>query len=42
MEERAKILTITTGSKALDDLLEGGIESMAITEIFGAFRTGKT
>jgi len=33
---------ITTGSKKLDDLLGGGIESMAITEIFGEFRTGKT
>jgi RecA/RadA recombinase len=33
---------ITTGSPALDALLGGGIDSMAITEVFGEFRTGKT
>lgn len=29
-------------SQNLIKLLEGGIESMAITEAFGEFRTGKT
>jgi RecA/RadA recombinase len=33
---------VSTGSKALDELLGGGIESQSITEIFGEFRTGKT
>ena len=33
---------ITTGSKELDALLGGGIETMSITEVFGEFRTGKT
>ena len=39
---RSEIITITTGSKALDTLLGGGIETGSITEIFGEFRTGKT
>ncbi len=33
---------ISTGSKNLDELLGGGIETGAITELFGEFRTGKT
>jgi len=33
---------ISTGSKALDTLLQGGLETGSITEIFGEFRTGKT
>lgn len=40
--KRQKIRRITTGSSNLDKLLCGGIESQAITEIFGEFRTGKT
>eukprot|EP00005_Dracoamoeba_jomungandri_P003077 CAMPEP_0174260608 /NCGR_PEP_ID=MMETSP0439-20130205/10068_1 /TAXON_ID=0 /ORGANISM="Stereomyxa ramosa, Strain Chinc5" /LENGTH=340 /DNA_ID=CAMNT_0015344887 /DNA_START=46 /DNA_END=1068 /DNA_ORIENTATION=+ len=39
---RAEIIQITTGSKELDKLLEDGIETGSITEIFGEFRTGKT
>jgi len=42
LDERKKILHITTGSKTLDDLLQGGLESMSITEIYGENRTGKT
>jgi meiotic recombination protein DMC1 len=42
MTRRTKIRRVTTGSKNLDTLLQGGIESMAITEVFGEFRTGKT
>ncbi len=41
-EERKKIGYITTGSKALDNLLLGGIETMAITEFVGEFGSGKT
>lgn len=33
---------LSTGSKELDTLLGGGIETGSITEIFGEFRTGKT
>lgn len=40
--KREHIRKITTGSKNLDSLLQGGIESMSITEAFGEFRTGKT
>ncbi|KAG0060920.1 Meiotic recombination protein dmc1 [Linnemannia elongata] len=40
--QRKKVLTISTGSKQLDELIGGGIQTMAITEAFGEFRTGKT
>merc|ERR1712188_364884 len=30
------------GSKELDKLLEGGIETGSLTELYGEFRTGKT
>ena len=33
---------ITTGAKELDKLLQGGIETGSITELFGEFRTGKS
>lgn len=42
LEERKKVERITTGSKELDELLGGGIETGAITEVYGKFRTGKT
>jgi DNA repair protein RAD51 len=41
-QRRADVITINTGSKELDKLLGGGIETGGITEIFGEFRTGKT
>nr|CAG4648041.1 EOG090X0906 [Moina brachiata]SVE93108.1 EOG090X0906 [Moina brachiata] len=41
-QKRAEIIQISTGSKELDKLLGGGIETGSITEIFGEFRTGKT
>ena len=40
--KRSEIIQLTTGSKELDKLLQGGIETGSITEIFGEFRTGKT
>ncbi|KAL7857219.1 hypothetical protein SRHO_G00161180 [Serrasalmus rhombeus] len=40
--KRRQVFHITTGSLEFDKLLGGGIESMAITEAFGEFRTGKT
>ena len=33
---------ISTGCKALDAVLGGGVETGAVTELFGEFRTGKT
>ncbi|KAF9889192.1 hypothetical protein FE257_007505 [Aspergillus nanangensis] len=39
---RSELISITTGSKQLDTLLGGGIETGSITEIFGEFRTGKS
>lgn len=41
-ERRKHVFRVSTGSGELDSLLGGGIESMAITEVFGEFRTGKT
>jgi len=42
-KRRENIHYITTGSKALDELLGGkGIESRSITEAFGAYGSGKT
>ncbi|CAN6648524.1 DNA repair protein Rad51p [Trichomonascus vanleenenianus] len=41
-EERAEMLSITTGSTRLDTLLGGGIETGSITELYGEFRTGKS
>lgn len=42
LEKRKSIERITTGSGELDELLGGGIETSAITEMYGKFRTGKT
>ena len=41
-EERKRVGYITTGSRALDNLLLGGIETKAITEFVGEFGSGKT
>lgn len=39
---RGSVIHLGTGCKELDTLLDGGIETGSITEIFGEFRTGKT
>jgi DNA repair protein RadA len=41
-EKRKLVRRITTGSKALDDLLGGGVETASITEAHGAFGSSKT
>ncbi|CAK7244137.1 MAG: RecA recombinase Rhp51 [Sporothrix thermara] len=41
-QRRSELICITTGSKNLDTMLGGGIETGSITEIFGEFRTGKS
>merc|ERR1719323_2099349 len=42
LQMRKNMVSLTTGSTQLDRLLGGGIETGAITEIFGEFRCGKT
>ena len=41
-ENWKKLIRLTTGRQNLDDLLGGGIEPGALTELFGEYRTGKT
>ncbi|MFX1320639.1 MAG: DNA repair and recombination protein RadA [Promethearchaeota archaeon] len=41
-EKRRALNKLTTGSSNLDELLIGGIEPGAVTELFGEYRTGKT
>jgi len=41
-EEQQNIEHLTTGSKKLDELLGGGLETQSITEISGEYGTGKT
>jgi len=41
-KKRQAIDRISTGSKNLDDLLSGGIETQAITELYGEYGSGKT
>jgi len=41
-EDRKSLIMLTTGSIEIDKLLEGGIETGSITEVYGEFRTGKT
>jgi DNA repair protein RAD51 len=40
-KQRQEIIQIHTGSKELDKLLAGGIETGSLTELFGEFRTGE-
>lgn len=42
LEQRKEMIQITTGSKKFDELLDGGIETGSITEIYGEYRCGKT
>lgn len=42
LERREAVTKLTTGSKAFDELLGGGIESQAITEFYGEFGSCKT
>lgn len=41
-ERREKVGKLTTGSEELNKLLGGGVESQAITEVYGKYGTGKT
>lgn len=42
LQRRESVTKLTTGSKAFDELLGGGIESQAITEFYGEFGSCKT
>jgi DNA repair protein RadA len=39
---RQTVLRLTTGSKALDELLGGGLETQTITEFYGEYGSGKS
>ena len=41
-QSRKDMVKIQTGSREVDKLLGGGVETGSITELFGEFRTGKT
>lgn len=41
-ERRLLVGKVTTGSKELDSLIGGGIESQSITEVYGKFASSKT
>jgi DNA repair protein RadA len=42
LEKRKSMLRCSTGSKSLDELLFGGIETQAVTEFYGEFGSGKS
>lgn len=42
MKIRRTVEKLTTGSKKLDELLGGGIETQSITEVYGEFGSGKS
>ncbi|NWG08810.1 MAG: DNA repair and recombination protein RadA [Nitrososphaerales archaeon] len=42
LDRRQALMKCTTGSKNLDNLLKGGIETQAITELWGEYSSGKS
>ncbi len=42
LEKRKSMLRCSTGSRALDELLLGGIETQAVTEFYGEYGSGKS
>ncbi|HYA84509.1 MAG TPA: DNA repair and recombination protein RadA [Candidatus Bathyarchaeia archaeon] len=42
LEKRRSMFRCSTGSRTLDDLLLGGIETQAVTEFYGEFGSGKS
>jgi len=42
LKMRQNVLRLTTGSKALDALIGGGLESQTITEFYGEYGSGKS
>ena len=41
-QKRSEIIQLTTGSKELDEQLQGGFETGSITELYGEYRCGKS
>ncbi|MEM2110390.1 MAG: DNA repair and recombination protein RadA [Candidatus Bathyarchaeia archaeon] len=42
LQKRKDVLRLTTGSKKLDELLGGGLETQTITEFYGEYGSGKS
>jgi len=42
LKQRQNILRLTTGSKTLDTLIGGGLETQSITEFYGEYGSGKS
>ena len=42
LKMRQSVLRLTTGSKALDSILDGGLETQTITEFYGEYGSGKS
>ena len=42
MKIRQTIMRLTTGSRAIDEVLAGGLETQTITEFYGEYGTGKS
>jgi len=42
LKMRQNVLRLTTGSKAIDELLGGGMETQTITEFYGEYGSGKS
>jgi DNA repair protein RadA len=42
MKMRQNVLRLTTGSKTMDELLGGGLETQTITEFYGEYGSGKS
>jgi DNA repair protein RadA len=42
LKMRQKVLRLTTGSKALDNIIAGGLETQTITEFYGEYGSGKS
>ncbi len=42
LKMRQKVLRLTSGSKALDKIIDGGLETQTITEFYGEYGSGKS
>src|SRR5690242_599141 len=42
MKMKANVLRLSSGSKAFDELIGGGLESQTITEVYGEYGVGKS
>ncbi len=42
LDKRKACFRLSTGSKQWDGILNGGFQSMSISEVFGEYRCGKT